>query len=127
MYLYNLHRECMLIANDATCTIVHPRVCTRYEIQSLALHLQLTRHKFAKNLLRYCLIKRLNREKCSTLITAVVHTHYYQGYKIYLKHNAIDHYSVDCNIFSMLCLPKFKPLKYKQFYNFGLAFPFVTY
>ena len=88
---------------------VHPRVCTRYNIQSPALHLQLTRHKFAENLLRYCLIKRLNREKCSTLITAKVHTHSYQGYKIYLKHNAIDHYSVDCNIFECYVYQNLNP------------------
>ena len=78
---------------------VLPRVCTRYEIRSPAFHLPLIRHKFTENSLRYCLIKQLNREKCSILITAKVHTHSYQGYKIYLKHNAIDHYSVDCNIF----------------------------
>ena len=77
------------------------RVCTRYEIRSPAFHLPLIRHKFAENSIRHCLIKQLNREKCSILITA---KHSYQGYTIYLKHNAIDHYSVDCNIFeSYVC------------------------
>ena len=64
---------------------VLPRVCTRYEIRSPTFHLPLIRHKFAENTLRYCLIKQLNREKCSFLITAKVHTHSYQGYKIYLN------------------------------------------
>ena len=31
--------------------------------------------QIAENPLRYCLIKQLNREKCSILITAKVHTH----------------------------------------------------
>ena len=77
------------------------RVCTRCEKRSPAFHLPLIRHKFAENSLRYCQIKQLGREKCSILITAKVHTHSYQGYKIYiyLKNNAFDHYSVDYNIF----------------------------
>ena len=88
---------------------VLPRVCTRYEIRSPAFHLPLIRHKFAENSLRYCLIKQLNREKCSILITAKVHTHSYQGYKIYLIHNATDHYSVDCNIFECYVCQKLNP------------------
>ena len=50
-----------------------PRVCTRYEIRSPVFHLPLIRHKFAENSLRYCLIKQLNMEKCSVLITSKVH------------------------------------------------------
>ena len=61
---------------------VLPRVCARYEIRSPTFHLSLIRHKFAENSLRYCLIKQLNREKCSFLITAKVHRHSYQGNKI---------------------------------------------
>ena len=76
---------------------------TRYRV------LPLIRHKFAENSLQYCLIKQLNREKYSILITAKVHPHSYQGYKIYLKHNAIDHYSVDCNIFECYVCQKLNP------------------
>ena len=65
--------------------------------------------RFAGNSLRYCLIKQLNKEKRSILITAKVHTHVYQGYKIYLKHNAIDHYSVNCNIFECYVCQKLDP------------------
>ena len=43
------------------------------------------KHKFAEHSLRYCLIKQLNREKCSILITSKVHTHSFQGYKRYLN------------------------------------------
>ena len=87
-------------------------------------HLPLIRHKFAENSLRYCLIKQLNRERCSFLITAKVHTHTYQGYKIYLKHNAIDHYNVDCNNFECYVC-KIKPLKI----NSSIIFvaPFLCY
>ena len=55
-----------------------PRVCTRYDIRSPVFHLPLIRHKFAENSLRYCLIKQLNMEKCSVLITSKVHTHFFQ-------------------------------------------------
>ena len=58
-----------------------PRVCTRCEIRSTLFHLPLIRHKFAENSLRYCLIKQLNIEKCSVLITSKVHTHSFPGYK----------------------------------------------
>ena len=47
-----------------------PRVCTRYEIRSPVFHLPVIKHKFAEHSLRYCLIKQLNREKCSILITS---------------------------------------------------------
>ena len=75
-----------------------PRVCTRYEIRSPVFHLPLIRHKFAENLLQYCVIMQLNREKCSVLITSKVHTHSFQGYKTYLKQKAIDLYSEHCTI-----------------------------
>ena len=71
-----------------------PRVCTRYEIRSPVFHLPAIKHKFAEHSLRYCLIKQLNREKCSILITSKVHTHSFQGYKTYLKNKAIDVYLV---------------------------------
>ena len=67
-----------------------PRVCTRYEIRSPVFHLPVIKHKFAEHSLRYCLIKQLNREKCSILITSKVHTHSFQGYKTYLKNKAIE-------------------------------------
>ena len=62
-----------------------PRVCTRYEIRSPVFHLQLIRHKFAENSLRYSLNKQLNMEKRSVLITSKVHTHSFPGYKTYLS------------------------------------------
>ena len=62
-----------------------PRVCTRYEIRSPVFHLPVIKRKFAEHSLRYGLIKQLNREKCSILITCKVHTHFFQGYKTYLK------------------------------------------
>ena len=62
-----------------------PRVCTRYEIRSPVFHLPVIKHKFAEHSLRYCLIKQLNREKCSILITSKVHTRAgdWVGYPIY--------------------------------------------
>ena len=39
----------------------------------------------------------------------IVNSISYQGYKIYLKHNAIDHYNVDCNIFECYVCQKLNP------------------
>ena len=75
-----------------------PRVCRRYEIRSPVFHMPLIRHKLTENSLRYCLIKQLNMEKCSVLITSKVHTHSFPGYKTYLKQKAIDLYSDHCTI-----------------------------
>ena len=51
-----------------------PRVCTRYDIRSPVFHLPVIKHKFAEQSHRYCLIKQLNRERCSILNTSKVHT-----------------------------------------------------
>ena len=75
-----------------------PRVCMRYEIRSPVFHLLFIRHKFAENLLRYCLIMQLNMEKRSVLITSKVHTHSFLSYKTYLKQKAIDLYNDHCII-----------------------------
>ena len=75
-----------------------PRVCTRYKIRSPVFHMPLIRHKFAENLLRYCLIMQLKMEKCSVLITIKVHTHSFLSYKTYLKQKAINLYSDHCTI-----------------------------
>ena len=74
------------------------RVCTRYEIRSPVCHLQLIRHKFAETLIRYCLIMQLNMKKCSVFITSIVHTHFFLGYKTYLRQKPIDLYSDHCTI-----------------------------
>ena len=78
----------------------------KYGVQHFICHYSA---QICQNSLRYCLIKQLKREKCSFLITDKVHTHSYQGYKIYLKHNAIDHYNVDCNIFECYVCQEFNP------------------
>ena len=89
-----------------------PSVCTRYEIRSPVFHMPLIQHKFAENLLRYCLIMQLNMEKCSVLITSKVHTHSFLDYKIYLKQKAINLYSDHC---TMLCLQKIKSVSIDSF------------
>ena len=62
-----------------------PRVCTRYEIRSPVFHFPVIKHKFAEHSLRYCLIKQLNREKCSILIQVkCIHTPF-KGTKRILK------------------------------------------
>ena len=98
------------------------RVCTRYEIQSPAFHLPLIRHKFAENSLRYCLIKQLNREKCSILITAKDKHTPIKGTR-YTLNIMLLVIIVLIIIFFMLCLPKIRLLKSKQFSNFCFASP----
>ena len=70
---------CKLMSNQLPeyfidCKLELPSVCTRYEIRSPVFHLPLIRHKFTENSRRYCLIKQLNMEKCSVLISSKVHT-----------------------------------------------------
>ena len=48
---------------------------------------------FAKQLIEYQLVKLLNNENNSILITAKVHTHSFQGFKLYIKNNVIDSYN----------------------------------
>ena len=81
---------------------IHMHIGVHTDAMSNIFHLPVIKHKFAEHSLRYCLIKQLNREKCSILITSKVHTHSFQGYKGYLKNKAINIYSCNCNILNAM-------------------------
>ena len=69
-----------------------PVISNLYNIRMPVFHLPDIKHSFAEQLLKYQLILILNREKGSIMITAKVHTHSYQGFKLYLKNITIDSY-----------------------------------
>ena len=75
-----------------------PESAIRYEFRIPSFHLPVIHHKYAEQSLKYCLVKLLNLEECSTLITAKIHTHSFQGFKMYLKNQIINAYSVSCDI-----------------------------
>ena len=55
-------------------------------------------HEFAEQLIQYQLIKLINKEKCSIVITAKVHTHSFYGFKVFIKINVINSYIDNCEI-----------------------------
>ena len=59
-----------------------PQVCTRYEIRNSVYHLPNARHTFAKQSLRYCLIKHLNTERG---YADLVHSTSFLNYKIIIN------------------------------------------
>ena len=46
-----------------------PEIIEHYEIRSPVFHLPAIKHKFAENLLQYCLIKQINEEHCFTMMS----------------------------------------------------------
>jgi len=77
---------------------VLPVVCYTHAIRNPKFHLPHIKHEFAEQLLKYQLIKILNREQCSNLITSKVHTHSYFGFKSYIKYRVIDTYVDNCTL-----------------------------
>ena len=63
-----------------------PRVCDIHDIRKPIFHLPNIKHIFAEQLIEYHqLVKILNSENQSILITGKVHTHSFQGFKFYIK------------------------------------------
>ena len=82
-----------------------PVVCDTHVIRHPTFHLPKIVHEFAEQLLKYQLIKLLNNEKCSILITGKVHTHSFCGFKMFIKNTVIDSYLDNCNVpFCESCL-----------------------
>ena len=74
-----------------------PLICDHHIIRKPVFHLPYIRHDYAKQLLKYQLVKLLNDENKSILITAKVHTHSFQGFKRYIKQSIVDSYIDRCN------------------------------
>ena len=75
-----------------------PIVCDTHAIRHPTFHLPRIVHAFAEQLIKYQLIKVLNNEKCSILITAKVHTHSFCSFKSYIKNSVINSYIENCNV-----------------------------
>ena len=46
-----------------------PEIIEHYEIRNPVFHLPAIKHKFAENLLQYCLIKQINEEHCFSMMS----------------------------------------------------------
>ena len=75
-----------------------PIVCDTHAIRHPTFHLPKIVHEFAEQLLQYQLIKLINKEKCSIVITAKVHTHSFYGFKMFIKNSVINSYKDNCEI-----------------------------
>ena len=72
-------------------------LCNAYSIRKPTFHLPVIRHEFARQLIGYKLLKLLNTEHDTVLVSSTVHTHSFIGFKIYIKNKVIDSYSYICN------------------------------
>ena len=75
-----------------------PEVCFTHNIRRPIFHLPNIIHEFAEHMLRYQLIKIINEEAGSLAITAKVHAHSFQGFKLYIKNKVIDSYNDECTV-----------------------------
>ena len=73
-----------------------PRICDTYEIRKPTFHLPAIKHDYAEQLIGYQLVKILNGENQSILITSKVHTHSFHGFKLYIKNKVINSYRELC-------------------------------
>ena len=75
-----------------------PEIIEHYEIQNPVFHLSAIKHKFAENLLQYCLIKQINEEHCFSMMSdKVLRTSFY-SFKVFVKHRVLDTYRSTCEI-----------------------------
>ena len=75
-----------------------PRVCNFHEIRIPTFHFPIIKHEFAESLISYQLVRMLNEERGSILITAKVRTHSFLGFKLYVKNKMIESYTNQCYI-----------------------------
>ena len=77
---------------------VLPRICNYHEVRRPTFHLPNIKHEFAETMLSYQLIRLLNEEKGSVLITDKVHSHSFLGFKFYIKSSIIELYNYQCEL-----------------------------
>ena len=73
-----------------------PRICDTHVIRKPTFHLPAIKHDYAEQLIGYQLVKILNGENQSILITSKVHTHSFHGFKLYIKNKVINSYREVC-------------------------------
>ena len=75
-----------------------PEIIEHYEIRNPVFHLPAIKHKFAENLLQYCLIKQINEEHCFSMMSDKVQRTSFYSFKVFLKHRVLDTYRSTCEI-----------------------------
>ena len=75
-----------------------PVIIQHYEIQNPVLHLPAIKHKFAENLLQYCLIKHINEEHYFSMMSDKVQRTSFYSFKVFIKHRVLDTYKSTCEI-----------------------------
>ena len=73
-------------------------ILEHYDIRNPVFQLPAIKHKFAENLLQYCLIKQLNEEHCFRMMSDKVQRTSYCSFKVFLKHRVLDTYRSTCEI-----------------------------
>ena len=73
-------------------------VCSFYDIRKPLFSLPKPNIELQKSSLKYVLSKLQNEENGCISITSKVHTHYFQGYKRYVKNVILNDYSDICLI-----------------------------
>ena len=74
-----------------------PEITQHYEIRNPVLHLPAIKHKFAENLLQYCLIKQI-KEHCFSMMSDKVQRTSLYSFKVFNKHRVFDTYKSTCEI-----------------------------
>ena len=75
-----------------------PVIIQHYEIRNPVFHLPAIKHKFAENLLQYCLIKHINEEHCFSMMSDKVQRTSFYSFKVFIKHRVLDTYKSTCEI-----------------------------
>ena len=79
-----------------------PEIIEHYKMRNPVFHLPAIKHKFAENLLQYCLIKHINEEHCFSMMSDKVQRTSFYSFKVFIKHRVFDTYKstydiVECN------------------------------
>ena len=75
-----------------------PEIIEHFEIRNPVLHLPAIKHKFAGNVLQYCLIKHINEEYCFSMMSDKVKKISFYCFHVFIKHRVLDTYKSTCEI-----------------------------
>ena len=82
----------------STIKLKLPEIIEHYEIRNPVFHLPAIKHKFAENLLQYCLIKEINEEHCFSMMSDNVQRTLFYSFKVLIKHRVLYTYRSACEI-----------------------------
>ena len=75
-----------------------PEIVEHNGIRNPVFHLPAIKHKFAENVLPYCLIKQINEEQCFSMMSDKVQRISFYSFKVCIKHRVLDTYKSTCKI-----------------------------